>query len=118
MNQVIASFTSSDPDGDTLSHSLVNDTNNYFQINGNNVELTATGVAAINNDTLNLSNLTITVQASDGTNTTNGSDVSNITRVNDNAPIITVTANDVTEESVAVNQVLLHLLRLILMAIL
>ena len=106
VNQVIASFTSSDPDGDTLTHSLVNDTNNYFQINGNNVELTAAGVAAINNDTLNLSTLTITVQASDGTNTTNGSDVSNITRVNDNAPIITVTANDVSEESVSVNQVI------------
>ena len=81
---VIASFTASDPDGEVLTYLLLNDPSNYFVINGNNVELTSAGVTAINNDTLNLTTLTIQVQASDGLHTVSASDSSSITRVNDN----------------------------------
>ncbi|WP_460235010.1 hypothetical protein, partial [Aurantivibrio plasticivorans] len=102
----IASFTAADPDGDALTYQLLNNTDGYFVLNGTDVELTAAGVAAINDDVLSLTSLTIEVEASDGTNTASDSDTSNVTRVNDNAPTITVTATDVTEESVAVGDVI------------
>ncbi|MBS4152017.1 Ig-like domain-containing protein, partial [Pseudomonas balearica] len=101
---VIATFTASDADNDSLTFSLLNNANGYFVIDGNTVKLTQAGVAAINDDTLNLQNLTISVEASDGTRTGSDSDVSTITRVNDNAPQVTVTASPVTEESVTVGQ--------------
>ncbi|WP_313281855.1 Ig-like domain-containing protein [Stutzerimonas balearica] len=101
---VIATFTASDADNDSLTFSLLNNANGYFVIDGNTVKLTQAGVEAINDDTLNLQNLTISVEASDGTRTGSDSDVSTITRVNDNAPQVTVTASPVTEESVTVGQ--------------
>ncbi|MGY5450609.1 Ig-like domain-containing protein [Agarivorans sp. MS3-6] len=61
-NTVIANFISNDPDGDTLTHSLLNDTQGFFVIDGNQVKLTAAGIDAVNNDELNLTELTITVQ--------------------------------------------------------
>ncbi|MEZ9950565.1 tandem-95 repeat protein [Vibrio breoganii] len=97
---VIATFVASDADGDELTYSLLNNDNGYFVLDGTNVVLTDAGVAAINNDELNLESLDITVQADDGTYQSDSTDTSDITRVNDNAPEITVTAKDVTEESV------------------
>ncbi|MEZ9913864.1 tandem-95 repeat protein [Vibrio breoganii] len=97
---VIATFVASDADGDELTYSLLNNDNGYFVLDGTNVVLTDAGVAAINNDELDLESLDITVQADDGTHQSDHTDTSDITRVNDNAPEITVTAKDVTEESV------------------
>ncbi|WP_197485225.1 MULTISPECIES: tandem-95 repeat protein [unclassified Vibrio] len=98
---VIATFVASDPDGDDLTYTLLNNDDGYFILDGTNVVLTDAGVAAINNDELDLESLNITVQADDGTYQSDSTDTSNITRVNDNAPEITVTAKDVTEESVS-----------------
>ncbi|WP_133126252.1 VWA domain-containing protein, partial [Vibrio breoganii] len=98
---VIATFVASDADGDDLTYTLLNNDNGYFVLDGTNVVLTDAGVAAINNDQLDLESLDITVQADDGTYQSDHTDTSNITRVNDNAPEITVTAKDVTEESVS-----------------
>ncbi|MEZ9876830.1 tandem-95 repeat protein [Vibrio breoganii] len=97
---VIATFVASDADGDDLTYTLLNNDNGYFVLDGTNVVLTDAGVAAINNDELDLESLDITVQADDGTYQSDHTDTSNIARVNDNAPEITVTAKDVTEESV------------------
>ncbi|WP_460239810.1 retention module-containing protein, partial [Aurantivibrio plasticivorans] len=74
VGDVIASFTAADPDGDVLTYQLLNNSDNYFVLNGTDVELTADGVAAINDDALNLTSLTIEVEASDGTNTASDSD--------------------------------------------
>ncbi|PML99091.1 hypothetical protein BCT64_04025 [Vibrio breoganii] len=98
---VIATFVASDADGDDLTYTLLNNDNGYFVLDGTNVVLTDAGVAAINNDQLDLESLDITVQADDGTYQSDHTDTSNITRVNDNAPEITITAKDVTEESVS-----------------
>ena len=87
---VVATFSGGDADaGDTLSYSLLNDTNNYFQIVGNEVRLTAAGVAAVDNDTLNLTQLpAITVQVSDAAgHTAQSTDTPDITRIND-APVL------------------------------
>ncbi|MGS2718488.1 beta strand repeat-containing protein [Eionea flava] len=100
VGDVMATFTANDVDGQTLSYRLLNNNDGYFTLNGTNVELTAAGVSAINDDNLNLNNLTITVEASDGGLQSSASDTSIITRVNDDAPVINVTAVDVTEESV------------------
>ncbi|WP_133126278.1 VWA domain-containing protein, partial [Vibrio breoganii] len=98
---VIATFEASDADGDELIYTLLNNDEGYFVLDGTNVVLTDAGVAAINNDQLDLESLDITVQADDGTYQSDHTDTSDITRVNDNAPEITVTAVDVTEESVS-----------------
>ncbi|MGB3620575.1 MAG: immunoglobulin-like domain-containing protein [Ketobacter sp.] len=83
VGDVIATFASSDPGNDTLSHQLLNDTNNYFVLVGNEIQLTQNGVDAINNDSLNLSELDITVEVSAGGKTANDTGVSNIIRVNE-----------------------------------
>jgi len=106
VGQTIATFTASDADNDSLTFSLLNNDNGYFVIDGNAVKLTQAGVAAINDDALNLQDLTISVEASDGTRTGSDSDVSTITRVNDNAPQVTVTASDVTEQNVSTDTVI------------
>ncbi|MEZ9917851.1 hypothetical protein BCT06_02330 [Vibrio breoganii] len=98
---VIATFVASDADGDELTYTLLNNDAGYFALDGTNVILTDAGVAAINNDQLDLESLDITVQADDGTYQSEHTDTSDITRINDNAPEITVTAKDVTEESVS-----------------
>ncbi|MCP4389847.1 MAG: Ig-like domain-containing protein, partial [Gammaproteobacteria bacterium] len=86
VGQTIASFAASDPETDPLSFQILNNSNGYLSLSGNNVVLTATGVAAINDDVLNLTTLTITVEASDSFHTVSDADSSNITRVNE-API-------------------------------
>ena len=103
---VVASFVASDADGDSLTYSLLNNADGYFALDGTNVVLTQAGVDAINDDALNLADLTISVQADDGSFQTSDSDISAITRINDNAPVITVTAVPVTEGSVALGDVI------------
>ena len=83
---VIATFTSSDPGGDALTHQILNDPNGYFTLAGNDVVLTQQGVDAINNDSSNLNSLDITVQVTADGQTAVSTDTSNITRVND-APV-------------------------------
>ncbi|MGB5455184.1 MAG: retention module-containing protein, partial [Gammaproteobacteria bacterium] len=87
VGDVIATFSSSSVDTDSLSHQLMNDPDGYFSINGTDIELTANGVAAINDDTLNLDSLTIQVEVSNGVDSTIGSDISNITRISDVSPV-------------------------------
>ena len=101
---VVASFTSSDPEGDTLSHAILNDTNGYFAISGNDVVLTAAGVTAVNNDALDLTSLTVEVEVTANGQSASDSDTVTINRV-DEGPVIDVTANTITEESVSTSTV-------------
>ncbi|WP_301102170.1 tandem-95 repeat protein, partial [Propionivibrio sp.] len=101
---VVATFSGADADvGDTLSYMLLNDPDGYFQIVGSEVRLTAAGVAAVDNDALNLTQLpAITVQVSDvAGHTASASDIADITRINDSAPTLSVLAQDVTEGAVS-----------------
>ncbi|MBE3701336.1 cadherin-like domain-containing protein, partial [Vibrio parahaemolyticus] len=70
-----------------LTVSLENNSNGYFVLVGNEVKLTQAGVDAVNNDELNLKDLTISASVSDGVNpTANDSDSLIVNRVND-APV-------------------------------
>ncbi|HEQ3536235.1 TPA: tandem-95 repeat protein, partial [Vibrio parahaemolyticus] len=71
-----------------LTVSLENNSNGYFVLVGNEVKLTQAGVDAVNNDELNLKDLTISASVSDGLNpTANDSDSLIVNRVND-APTV------------------------------
>ncbi|HAS6887691.1 TPA: hypothetical protein I7288_23660, partial [Vibrio parahaemolyticus] len=60
---------------DQLTVSLENNSNGYFVLVGDEVKLTQAGVDAVNNDELNLKDLTISASVSDGVNpTANDSD--------------------------------------------
>ncbi|EHK9179178.1 tandem-95 repeat protein, partial [Vibrio parahaemolyticus] len=86
---VVATLTVSDTDTpeDQLTVSLENNSNGYFVLVGNEVKLTQAGVDAVNNDELNLKDLTISASVSDGVNpTANDSDSLIVNRVND-APV-------------------------------
>ncbi|WP_221076089.1 retention module-containing protein [Agarivorans aestuarii] len=109
---VVATFSSSDPDGDEITHSLVNDPQGFFVIDGNEIKLTEAGVAAVNDDQLNLTSLNITIQAeANGLTASDSADLSiartddGVTPPVDQGPSITVTAEAVTEESVDTNTV-------------
>ncbi|WP_185906584.1 immunoglobulin-like domain-containing protein [Teredinibacter haidensis] len=80
---VIATFVSSDPGGDSLSHQLLNNSDGYFVLVGNQVQLTQAGIDAINNDVLNLASLDITVEVTADAVSVGDSDTSNITRIDD-----------------------------------
>ncbi|MDW2277024.1 hypothetical protein R7045_25260, partial [Vibrio sp. 1074] len=84
-----------------LTVSLENNSNGYFVLVGNEVKLTQAGVDAVNNDELNLKDLTISASVSDGVNpTANDSDSLIVNRVND-APTIKVDAvESITEDAV------------------
>ncbi|EOV9405665.1 tandem-95 repeat protein [Vibrio parahaemolyticus] len=86
---------------DQLTVSLENNSNGYFVLVGNEVKLTQAGVDAVNNDELNLKDLTISASVSDGVNpTANDSDSLIVNRVND-APTIKVDAvESITEDAV------------------
>ncbi|MFB1053102.1 tandem-95 repeat protein [Vibrio diabolicus] len=78
----------SDTPEDQLTVSLENNSNGYFVLVGNEVKLTQAGVDAVNNDELNLKDLTISASVSDGVNpTASDSDSLVVNRVND-APIV------------------------------
>ncbi|HCH4160912.1 TPA: tandem-95 repeat protein, partial [Vibrio parahaemolyticus] len=87
---VVATLTVRDTDTpeDQLTVSLENNSNGYFVLVGNEVKLTQAGVDAVNNDELNLKDLTISASVSDGLNpTANDSDSLIVNRVND-APTV------------------------------
>ncbi|KYY48579.1 RTX toxin [Vibrio parahaemolyticus] len=100
---VVATLTVRDTDTpeDQLTVSLENNSNGYFVLVGNEVKLTQAGVDAVNNDELNLKNLTISASVSDGVNpTASDSDSLVVNRVND-APTIKVDAvESITEDAV------------------
>nr|WP_267342902.1 tandem-95 repeat protein [Vibrio parahaemolyticus] len=100
---VVATLTVRDTDTpeDQLTISLENNSNGYFVLVGNKVKLTQAGVDAVNNDELNLKDLTISASVSDGVNpTANDSDSLIVNRVND-APTIKVDAvESITEDAV------------------
>lgn len=83
----VATISASDGDGDTLTVSITNDPNGYFRIEGDQVVLTEAGAAAIDDDILNLSEITVTVSVSDGKNTVEESVTLPITRTDDDATL-------------------------------
>ncbi|ELB7605588.1 tandem-95 repeat protein [Vibrio parahaemolyticus] len=105
---VVATLTVRDTDTpeDQLTVSLENNSNGYFVLVGNEVKLTQAGVDAVNNDELNLKDLTISASVSDGVNpTASDSDSLIVNRVND-APTIKVDAvESITEDAVSTDTV-------------
>ncbi|MFW0951863.1 tandem-95 repeat protein [Vibrio parahaemolyticus] len=105
---VVATLEVADTDTpeDQLTVSLENNSNGYFVLVGNEVKLTQAGVDAVNNDELNLKDLTISASVSDGVNpTANDSDSLIVNRVND-APTIKVDAvESITEDAVSTDTV-------------
>ncbi|WP_045608378.1 tandem-95 repeat protein, partial [Vibrio parahaemolyticus] len=106
---VVATLTVRDTDTseDQLTVSLENNSNGYFVLVGNEAKLTQAGVDAVNNDELNLKDLTISASVSDGVNpTASDSDSLIVNRVND-APTIKVDAvESITEDAVSTDTVL------------
>ncbi|MBE4477972.1 tandem-95 repeat protein, partial [Vibrio parahaemolyticus] len=101
---VVAALTVRDTDTpeDQLTVSLENNSNGYFVLVGNEVKLTQAGVDAVNNDELNLKDLTISASVSDGVNpTANGSDSLIVNRVNDAPTIDNVILDQVLAEDFA-----------------
>ncbi|EGR2285436.1 tandem-95 repeat protein [Vibrio parahaemolyticus] len=105
---VVATLTVRDTDTpeDQLTFSLENNSNGYFVLVGDEVKLTQAGVDAVNNDELNLKDLTISASVSDGVNpTASDSDSLIVNRVND-APTIKVDAvESITEDAVSTDTV-------------
>ncbi|WP_264401199.1 tandem-95 repeat protein [Vibrio parahaemolyticus] len=103
IDTVVATLTVRDTDTpeDQLTVSLENNSNGYFVLVGDEVKLTQAGVDAVNNDELNLKDLTISASVSDGVNpTASDSDSLIVNRVND-APTIKVDAvESITEDAV------------------
>ncbi|EIO4096038.1 tandem-95 repeat protein [Vibrio parahaemolyticus] len=98
---VVATLTVRDTDTpeDQLTVSLENNSNGYFVLVGNEVKLTEAGVDAVNNDELNLKNLTISASVSDGVNpTANDSDSLIVNRVNDAPTVENAIADQVLSE--------------------
>ncbi|MCF7480108.1 tandem-95 repeat protein, partial [Vibrio sp. J2-4] len=89
----------SDTPEDQLTVSLDNNSNGYFVLVGDAVKLTQAGVDAVNNDELNLKDLTISASVSDGVSpTANDSDSLIVNRVNDAPTIDNVIADQVLAE--------------------
>ncbi len=98
---VVATLTVRDTDTpeDQLAVSLENNSNGYFVLVGNEVKLTQAGVDAVNNDELNLKDLTISASVSDGVNpTANDSDSLVVNRVNDAPTVENAIADQVLSE--------------------
>nr|WP_273979778.1 tandem-95 repeat protein [Vibrio parahaemolyticus] len=98
---VVATLTVRDTDTpeDQLTVSLENNSNGYFVLVGNEVKLTQAGVDAVNNDELNLKDLTISASVSDGVNpTANDSDSLVVNRVNDAPTVENAIADQVLSE--------------------
>ncbi|WP_447401313.1 Ig-like domain-containing protein [Vibrio harveyi] len=105
---VVATVTVADTDtpADELTVQLENNADGYFVLDGDQVKLTDKGVEAVNNDQLDLNNLSVTASVSDGVNPkATDTDSLDVVRVND-APTIDVTAIDsVTEDAVSTDTV-------------
>ncbi|MBE3717927.1 tandem-95 repeat protein, partial [Vibrio parahaemolyticus] len=98
---VVATLTVRDTDTpeDQLTVSLENNSNGYFVLVGNEVKLTQVGVDAVNNDELNLKDLTISASVSDGVNpTASDSDSLIVNRVNDAPTVENAIADQVLSE--------------------
>ncbi|WP_139129146.1 tandem-95 repeat protein, partial [Vibrio parahaemolyticus] len=98
---VVATLTVRDTDTpeDQLTVSLENNSNGYFVLVGNEVKLTQASVDAVNNDELNLKDLTISASVSDGVNpTANDSDSLVVNRVNDAPTVENAIAGQVLSE--------------------
>ncbi|HCM0804347.1 TPA: tandem-95 repeat protein, partial [Vibrio parahaemolyticus] len=110
---VVATLTVRDTDTpeDQLTVSLENNSNGYFVLVGNEVKLTQAGVDAVNNDELNLKDLTISASVSDGVNpTASDSDSLIVNRVNDaptveNAIVDQVLSEDFDAYTIDLNEV-------------
>ncbi|HHG3602220.1 TPA: tandem-95 repeat protein, partial [Vibrio parahaemolyticus] len=101
IDTVVATLTVRDTDTpeDQLTVSLENNSNGYFVLVGNEVKLTQAGVDAVNNDELNLKNLTISASVSDGVNpTASDSDSLVVNRVNDAPTVENAIAGQVLSE--------------------
>ncbi|WP_265548838.1 tandem-95 repeat protein, partial [Vibrio parahaemolyticus] len=101
---VVATLTVRDTDTpeDQLTVSLENNSNGYFVLVGNEVKLTQAGVDAVNNDELNLKDLTISASVSDGVNpTASDSDSLIVNRVNDAPTVENAIADQVLSEDFA-----------------
>ncbi|WP_274017909.1 tandem-95 repeat protein [Vibrio parahaemolyticus] len=101
---VVATLTVRDTDApeDQLTVSLENNSNGYFVLVGNEVKLTQAGVDAVNNDELNLKDLTISASVSDGVNpTASDSDSLIVNRVNDAPTVENAIADQVLSEDFA-----------------
>ncbi|HHC6649966.1 TPA: tandem-95 repeat protein, partial [Vibrio parahaemolyticus] len=101
IDTVVAALTVRDTDTpeDQLAVSLENNSNGYFVLVGNEVKLTQAGVNAVNNDELNLKDLTISASVSDGVNPTAGdSDSLIVNRVNDAPTVENAIADQVLSE--------------------
>ncbi|HCG7971463.1 TPA: tandem-95 repeat protein [Vibrio parahaemolyticus] len=104
IDTVVAALTVRDTDTpeDQLAVSLENNSNGYFVLVGNEVKLTQAGVDAVNNDELNLKDLTISASVSDGVNpTASDSDSLIVTRVNDAPTVENAIADQVLSEDFA-----------------
>ncbi|WP_374014687.1 tandem-95 repeat protein [Vibrio parahaemolyticus] len=100
-DKVVATLTVRDTDTpeDQLTVSLENNSNGYFVLVGNEVKLTQVGVDAVNNDELNLKDLTISASVSDGVNpTASDSDSLVVNRVNDAPTVENAIADQVLSE--------------------
>ncbi|EJB8455238.1 TPA: tandem-95 repeat protein, partial [Vibrio parahaemolyticus] len=98
---VVASLTVRDTDTpeDRLTVSLENNSNGYFVLVGDEVKLTQAGVDAVNNDELDLKDLTISASVSDGVNpTASDSDSLVVNRVNDAPTVENAIAEQVLSE--------------------
>ncbi|MCS0023032.1 tandem-95 repeat protein [Vibrio antiquarius] len=101
---VVATLTVRDTDTpeDQLTVSLENNSNGYFVLVGNEVKLTQAGVDAVNNDELNLKDLTISASVSDGVNpTASDSDSLVVNRVNDAPTVDNAITDQVLSEDFA-----------------
>ncbi|EGQ9597553.1 tandem-95 repeat protein [Vibrio parahaemolyticus] len=106
---VVATLTVRDTDTpeDQLTVSLENNSNGYFVLVGDEVKLTQAGVDAVNNDELNLKDLTISASVSDGVNpTASDSDSLIVNRVNDASTIKVDAVESITEDAVSTDTVL------------
>ncbi|EOV0875364.1 tandem-95 repeat protein [Vibrio parahaemolyticus] len=106
---VVATLTVRDTDTpeDQLTVSLENNSNGYFVLVGDEVKLTQAGVDAVNNDELNLKDLTISASVSDGVNpTASDSDSLIVNRVNDGPTIKVDAVESITEDAVSTDTVL------------
>ncbi|WP_257879965.1 tandem-95 repeat protein, partial [Vibrio parahaemolyticus] len=98
---VVATLEVADTDTpeDQLTVSLENNSNGYFVLVGDEVKLTQAGVDAVNNDELNLKDLTISASVSDGVNpTASDSDSLVVNRVNDAPTVENAIADQVLSE--------------------
>ncbi|MFH4412542.1 tandem-95 repeat protein [Vibrio diabolicus] len=101
---VVATLTVRDTDTpeDQLTVSLENNSNGYFVLVDDEVKLTQAGVDAVNNDELNLKDLTISASVSDGVNpTASDSDSLVVNRVNDAPTVDNAITDQVLSEDFA-----------------